>query len=302
MSSPSSSSLSSLSSGTLSSLIPLETGQEDANIWATAHNTWTPVYLDTAKCDICEQPNPSVIQRCDKCNLQLCQDCIETTLDDDIHVAISEELNWEPRASKRRKTSRYSPEEEMAPKRSSERLKSKAARASKTRQNRPPKTIQEDEDCEMEDYQSTCGSPSPTITTSDGGELEDSFQPVETVHWARVEAVDAEVLRQRVPQFKLKRRGGCNTKTEDMVRTPTHTATTSDEIGSLEKSEDIKKEKQKSKGKTKEKEKKVKELEQDKQKAWEENEIIQSVKEENEDEALEMMEAALALMMIKNGL
>lgn len=66
------------------------------------HNTWEAISVHTAKCDVCHKHNRSIIQRCTKCNLQLCKDCIHSSTQDGIHFANEGDLNWspEPRAAK----------------------------------------------------------------------------------------------------------------------------------------------------------------------------------------------------------
>lgn len=55
------------------------------------HTGFLPVYIHTAKCDICEKRNYSVLQRCVTCTSQLCHRCMLGG--DGIH-AMSHDMDW----------------------------------------------------------------------------------------------------------------------------------------------------------------------------------------------------------------
>ncbi|KFY26364.1 hypothetical protein V493_04134 [Pseudogymnoascus sp. VKM F-4281 (FW-2241)] len=56
-----------------------------------AHTEFLPVYIHTAKCDICEKRNDSVLQRCMTCTSQFCHRCMVGG--DGIHVK-SNDMDW----------------------------------------------------------------------------------------------------------------------------------------------------------------------------------------------------------------
>jgi hypothetical protein len=56
-----------------------------------AHTEFMPVYIHTAKCDICEKRNDSVLQRCVTCTSQFCYRCMLGG--DGIHVK-SNDMDW----------------------------------------------------------------------------------------------------------------------------------------------------------------------------------------------------------------
>lgn len=55
------------------------------------HTEFLPVYIHTAKCDICEKRNYSVLQRCETCTSQFCYRCMLGG--DGIHVN-NNDMNW----------------------------------------------------------------------------------------------------------------------------------------------------------------------------------------------------------------
>ena len=55
------------------------------------HTGFLPVYIHTAKCDICEKRNGSVLQRCVTCTSQFCRSCMQGG--DGIH-AMSHDMDW----------------------------------------------------------------------------------------------------------------------------------------------------------------------------------------------------------------
>ncbi|KFY07088.1 hypothetical protein V492_07461 [Pseudogymnoascus sp. VKM F-4246] len=55
------------------------------------HTGFVPVYIHTAKCDICEKRNDSVLQRCTTCTSQFCYRCMLGG--DGIHVK-SNDMDW----------------------------------------------------------------------------------------------------------------------------------------------------------------------------------------------------------------
>jgi len=61
----------------------------------TPHTEWKQVSVHTAKCDKCSKHNTSVIQRCTRCNFQLCKNCIGN-VGDQIHFADIDSLDWTP--------------------------------------------------------------------------------------------------------------------------------------------------------------------------------------------------------------
>jgi hypothetical protein len=56
-----------------------------------AHMEFVPVYIHTAKCDICEKRNDSVLQRCVTCTSQFCYRCMLGG--DGVHVK-SNDMDW----------------------------------------------------------------------------------------------------------------------------------------------------------------------------------------------------------------
>lgn len=74
----------------------LETGEEK-------HKEWTPLAIHTAKCDGCGKQNKSVLQRCGRCNKQLCKECIFNTTGEAMegHEVNSSTLVWDPPKAKR---------------------------------------------------------------------------------------------------------------------------------------------------------------------------------------------------------
>src|ERR1700721_3023877 len=60
------------------------------------HSKWEAISIHTAKCDVCSEHNTSVIQRCTRCNRQLCKKCIPKAGDDGVHSANVDELDWVP--------------------------------------------------------------------------------------------------------------------------------------------------------------------------------------------------------------
>jgi hypothetical protein len=45
---------------------------------STVHTTFVPVYIHTAKCDLCDKRNKNVLQRCSTCCQQVCNICMYT--------------------------------------------------------------------------------------------------------------------------------------------------------------------------------------------------------------------------------
>jgi hypothetical protein len=66
------------------------------NAGNVVHDTWVPTSSHTAKCDLCLLYNKSVVQRCFRCNLQLCRKCIPAADTDGIHSVRDHELTWVP--------------------------------------------------------------------------------------------------------------------------------------------------------------------------------------------------------------
>jgi len=67
------------------------------NAGDTPHDKWIPISVHTAKCDLCLVHNTSVIQRCTRCNRQLCRECLKTASNDGVHIVKEDELEWKPR-------------------------------------------------------------------------------------------------------------------------------------------------------------------------------------------------------------
>ena len=66
------------------------------NAGNVVHDMWVPISSHTAKCDLCLLHNKSVVQRCFRCNLQLCRKCIPAADTDSIHSVRDNELIWVP--------------------------------------------------------------------------------------------------------------------------------------------------------------------------------------------------------------
>jgi hypothetical protein len=67
------------------------TGTQPVAMNDEPHSDFTAVYIHTAKCDICEKRNNSVLQRCGTCTVQFCNRCME--VGDGIHVK-NADLDW----------------------------------------------------------------------------------------------------------------------------------------------------------------------------------------------------------------
>ncbi|KFZ16404.1 hypothetical protein V502_05111 [Pseudogymnoascus sp. VKM F-4520 (FW-2644)] len=67
------------------------------------HTEFLPVYIHTAKCDICEKRNYSVLQRCVTCTSQLCYRCM--LAGDGIHVQ-NFDMNWKDYGAQANSTSK----------------------------------------------------------------------------------------------------------------------------------------------------------------------------------------------------
>ncbi|KAF4617084.1 hypothetical protein G7Y89_g15065 [Cudoniella acicularis] len=65
------------------------------SVGPSKHTVWEPLSVHTAKCDGCSKHNTAVIQRCVRCNRQLCKNCIVKVADDGIHVVNMDELKWD---------------------------------------------------------------------------------------------------------------------------------------------------------------------------------------------------------------
>ncbi|KAJ5032413.1 uncharacterized protein L3040_009018 [Drepanopeziza brunnea f. sp. 'multigermtubi'] len=50
--------------------------------------------LTSIQCDGCQEHNTSVVQRCDRCNLQYCKDCMHKAVDTKNHKYDSAQLDW----------------------------------------------------------------------------------------------------------------------------------------------------------------------------------------------------------------
>jgi hypothetical protein len=56
--------------------------------------TWIPNYYHTAKCDLCQQHNTSVIQRSSRTNRQFCKACMYRNVSDGLYSVNVERLDW----------------------------------------------------------------------------------------------------------------------------------------------------------------------------------------------------------------
>jgi hypothetical protein len=70
---------------------------------AEKHNVWESLTVHTAKCDGCGKQNKSVLQRCKRCNKQLCKECISDLSGAAMegHEADLDALVWDPPKVKR---------------------------------------------------------------------------------------------------------------------------------------------------------------------------------------------------------
>jgi hypothetical protein len=66
-----------------------------SNLGDQVHNNWMPLVVHTAKCDLCNQHNRDVLQRCTLCNRQMCKKCITDNADGK-HFADHAGLDWNP--------------------------------------------------------------------------------------------------------------------------------------------------------------------------------------------------------------
>jgi len=72
------------------------------NAGSAKHKEWTPLSVHTAKCDSCADHNKSVLQRCSRCNMQLCRNCMENKPSAMIgHEADLDSLVWDAQKVKK---------------------------------------------------------------------------------------------------------------------------------------------------------------------------------------------------------
>ena len=59
------------------------------------HNTFTDVYIHTAKCDLCNKHNKSILYRCADCGWHICTPCRRDKGGDGTHVVHGGDRGWQ---------------------------------------------------------------------------------------------------------------------------------------------------------------------------------------------------------------